>query len=57
MIALACPAELWLMGEDAQSASIARDVYKAAGATGELVIYDGPPTTKDAAAIQWLVAR
>jgi hypothetical protein len=55
MLALSAPGKLWLAGETVQSASLPRNVYKAAGAADQLTLSDAQPADVPAAALKYLL--
>jgi len=53
-LALAAPAKLWLAGETAESAALAKSAYAAAGAGEAMTIYAGKPEAAAGAAFEAL---
>ena len=54
-LSLAGPAKLWLAGETAESASLAKAAYIAGGAADGLTLHSGQPQEAAAAAVAWLI--
>ena len=57
LVAAAAPAALWLGGEDAQSAALVRDVYRAAGSPGALTLSTKSGEQALDEAVGWLASR
>jgi len=53
-LSLAAPTRIWLAGETAESAELARAAYKAAGSEDAIALHSGTPDEAAAAAIAWL---
>ena len=54
MLALSAPGKLWVAGETADSAALARSAYKAAGAEDKLMLFEGKGDAIQQAAIEYL---
>ncbi len=54
MLALGAPGELWLAGEQPTPPGLVSAAYTAAGASGNLHGYGGPPEERTAEAVKWL---
>jgi hypothetical protein len=55
LLSLAAPAKLWLAGETEESAVLARNVYKAAGADSVVTFDTSKPDNTQRAAVEWLI--
>ncbi len=54
MLALGAPEALWLAGEDPMPPGLVSAAYTAAGASGKLQVFNGPPEARAAEAVKWL---
>ena len=57
MLAVASPAETWLVGEDDKTVKVAKEAYARLSKTESLRLHAGAAAEQDAAAVAWLLNR